>query len=48
MARALQLELPTRPAWGGRRCVPSGPWFRGWRKRIRPLPSPNPVVPART
>ena len=26
----------------------SAPWFRGWRQPIRPAPSPNPVVPART
>src|SRR5205085_4272189 len=26
----------------------SAPWFRGWRRPVRPAPSPNPVVPART
>lgn len=26
----------------------SGAWFSGWRQRIPPIPSPNPVVPART
>jgi len=26
----------------------SVPWFRGWDRPARPVPSPNPVVPART
>jgi len=37
-----------RPDSPGMDPCSSAPWFPGWRQPLRPAPSPNPVVPART